>query len=1178
MSTGNYPFPTLNGTNLLDQIIAPKIVWDGSKGYNVQADLGNLDTIYSRNIGSTEIPINQIYSKKIGSTGTKVSNLYVETIGSTGTTGLTGGRVSDIYVDTLHYLNLDPIITGGGTAIGFGNTGPTGPQGATGATGVTGLAGLSGIGVSGTTLSNGNLIFTYTNGSTANVGYIQGPIGPTGTIVKIGPTTTLGPGQKAYVKSIPGDNNSINLSFGIPQGIQGPRGPPGGSGGTGGGESFSGTTGQLLFYGGSDGITSSSLINYNSDLQTLFVPTIDIKGLDLDIPASLANSALRITSDGQSSYLQTFDPAHAPSKLIISGFLGSDILSHFDTQNKMISINKELASITEEFQPTLDVQGQTRITFDQTDSITNTTYTPYYGPTGQTISLGPSEYPYKIYGWGEGGIGPNALAGGEIEFELTVTGSTANVNFLWQGGGTGSSGYNGGNALFINININGNTQQYIAYGGGGGWDPADPTDSTAGQNAGITYAGAGGEEPLGVTGTPQIYTLTSGTTFNSKFNNVILNGITGISGNNGIILPSTTIITFDNPNDIINYGGPVNINSDGTPGGVTGPGAIWQYAQIKPNTTCNIDLHYYDSNNGSTSNNPALLNANINLPYSLLELTGLTGNSSGFYLDAGSSGSTENIILSSSTSVISPGQKGVNGNGLANILPTGINISGSSVNLYGITGFSSQTINWKGTGSITFGSTGYMYFSNSIIKDNSETIQFNQNQPSLFFKFYGSNIISATDIEVSSLNIPSGQTGYISVIGYGGYIYADSGTLNNGGKGLNGGGGGGGLFGGGGGINNIGGNGSSTGINGTTINNSISIYPYTNKYNNTSNSIPYGSSNKPGMLIIENTVSSTVLGSTSSPYQQKPALIINGNLEVCNNNNGPSGTIGSSFIKMPCGNGFNYLNTHGIDDKISLSANCYLGNDDQFYIHNYAGPAAYLGVGSNDGTNSGYVTIHTTQGAPGPTTTPIDASLIQRLSINSTEFNVIGGNIGIPYVNLVSGTLQTWNTIQKDGGGMSEFINYRGLGPGGFGFYSGATFNVDITDSTTLFTIDSSGNVIAEGSVTSKGDVNCQNLNAQGDVTAYSDIRLKENIENIDSALDKVLKMHGVYYTKKNNKERKVGIIAQEVEEVLPEVVYTDEVGMKSVSYGNIVALLIEAIKEQQKMIEELKTNPHLSK
>lgn len=1158
MSTGNYPFPTLNGTNLLDQIIAPKIVWDGSKGYNVQADLGNLDTIYSTNIGSTEIPINQIYSKKIGSTGTKVSNLYVKTIGSTGTTGLTGGRVSDIYVDTLHYLNLDPIITGGGTAIGFGNTGPTGPQGATGATGVTGLAGLSGIGVSGTTLSNGNLIFTYTNGSTANVGYIQGPIGPTGTIVKIGPTTTLGPGQKAYVRSIPGDNNSINLSFGIPQGIQGPRGPPGGSGGTGGGESFSGTTGQLLFYGGSDGITSSSLINYNSDLQTLFVPTIDIKGLDLDRPSSLANSALRITSDGQSSYLQTFDPAHAPSKLIISGFLGSDILSYFDTQNKMISINKELASITEEFQPTLDVQGQTRITFDQIDSITNTKYTPYYGPTGQTITLGPSDYPYKIYGWGEGGIGPNALAGGEIEFELTVTGSTANVNFLWQGGGTGSSGYNGGNALFININ--GNTQQYIAYGGGGGWDPADPTDSTAGQNAGITYAGAGGEEPLGVTGTPQIYTLPSGTTFNSKFNNVILNGITGISGNNGIILPSTTIITFDNPNDIINYGGPVNINSDGTPGGVTGPGAIWQFAQIKPNTTCNIDLHYYDSNNGSTSNNPALLNANINLPYSLLELTGLTGNSSGFYLDAGSSGSTENIILSSSISGISPGQKGVNGNGLANILPTGINISGSSVNLYGITGFSSQTINWKGTGSITFGSTGYMYFSNSIIKDNSETIQFNQNQPSLFFKFYGSNIISATDIEVSSLNIPSGQTGYISVIGYGGYIYADSGTSTNGGKGLNGGGGGGGLFGGGGGINNIGGNGSSTGINGTTINNSISIYPYTNKYNNTSNSIPYGSSNKPGMLIIENTELYVPQdpGTGITAIQQKPALIINGNLEVYNNNNNVLEG-GSSFIKMRCYNGFNYLNTHGNNDVISLSANCYLGNDNKYYIHNGFGPAAYLGVASDDGTNSGYVTIHTAS-APGPTGSPIDGLLIERLHINSDEFNVIGGNIGIPYVNPASGTLQTWNGVQENVG-MSEFINYKGTGGGGFGFYSGVNnFNVGITGSTKLFTIDSSGNVTAEGSVT-----------AVGDVTAYSDIRLKENIENIDSALDKVLKMHGVYYTKKNDQERKVGVIAQEVEEVLPEVVYTDQVGMKSVSYGNIVALLIEAIKEQNENFKDLK-------
>jgi hypothetical protein len=90
------------------------------------------------------------------------------------------------------------------------------------------------------------------------------------------------------------------------------------------------------------------------------------------------------------------------------------------------------------------------------------------------------------------------------------------------------------------------------------------------------------------------------------------------------------------------------------------------------------------------------------------------------------------------------------------------------------------------------------------------------------------------------------------------------------------------------------------------------------------------------------------------------------------------------------------------------------------------------------------------------------------------------------------------------------------------------------------------------------------------DVIASSDIRTKENIVTIDSALSKVLGLHGVYFTRKNEEGRKIGVIAQEVEEVLPEVVYTGEDGMKSVSYGSIVGLLIEAIKEQNEQIKKL--------
>jgi hypothetical protein len=96
-------------------------------------------------------------------------------------------------------------------------------------------------------------------------------------------------------------------------------------------------------------------------------------------------------------------------------------------------------------------------------------------------------------------------------------------------------------------------------------------------------------------------------------------------------------------------------------------------------------------------------------------------------------------------------------------------------------------------------------------------------------------------------------------------------------------------------------------------------------------------------------------------------------------------------------------------------------------------------------------------------------------------------------------------------------------------------------------------------------------LVASGDVTAFSDARVKENVETIPNALDKVKAMRGVGYNKIGADTQSVGVIAQELEEVVPQLVHTDEEGMKSVAYGNITAVLIEAIKEQQVQIEELK-------
>jgi len=104
------------------------------------------------------------------------------------------------------------------------------------------------------------------------------------------------------------------------------------------------------------------------------------------------------------------------------------------------------------------------------------------------------------------------------------------------------------------------------------------------------------------------------------------------------------------------------------------------------------------------------------------------------------------------------------------------------------------------------------------------------------------------------------------------------------------------------------------------------------------------------------------------------------------------------------------------------------------------------------------------------------------------------------------------------------------------------------------------------GNATVTSDVNAANFNTTSDRT------VKESIETLTDALEKVHLMRGVSFNFKKDKKPHIGVIAQEVEEVIPELVHTDQDGLKSVAYGNLVGLLIEAIKEQQTQIDELKS------
>jgi hypothetical protein len=108
--------------------------------------------------------------------------------------------------------------------------------------------------------------------------------------------------------------------------------------------------------------------------------------------------------------------------------------------------------------------------------------------------------------------------------------------------------------------------------------------------------------------------------------------------------------------------------------------------------------------------------------------------------------------------------------------------------------------------------------------------------------------------------------------------------------------------------------------------------------------------------------------------------------------------------------------------------------------------------------------------------------------------------------------------------------------------------------------------VMANGDTTVSND-----LTIGGDVVVSSDLRLKANIVSLGSTLAKLLLIDGKRYTMKKNGKQKIGVLAQDIQKVFPELVTTDDKDMLAVNYQGLVPVLINALKEQQSEIDELK-------
>ncbi len=182
--------------------------------------------------------------------------------------------------------------------------------------------------------------------------------------------------------------------------------------------------------------------------------------------------------------------------------------------------------------------------------------------------------------------------------------------------------------------------------------------------------------------------------------------------------------------------------------------------------------------------------------------------------------------------------------------------------------------------------------------------------------------------------------------------------------------------------------------------------------------------------------------------------------------------------------------------------------------------------------------------------------IVDNITIDGTEIDLSSGTLTIDVADNI--------TLDADGGNINLKDDVTE-----FGSLSNSSSDFVITsavqDKDIIFKGDDGGSAITALTLdmSAAGAATFNN-----EVTAFSDERLKTDIKTIDNALSKVCDMRGVYFNRDG--AARTGVIAQEVQKILPEVVH-DKQEYLSVAYGNMVGILIEAIKELKKEVETLK-------
>ena len=197
----------------------------------------------------------------------------------------------------------------------------------------------------------------------------------------------------------------------------------------------------------------------------------------------------------------------------------------------------------------------------------------------------------------------------------------------------------------------------------------------------------------------------------------------------------------------------------------------------------------------------------------------------------------------------------------------------------------------------------------------------------------------------------------------------------------------------------------------------------------------------------------------------------------------------------------------------------------------------------------------------GAVTFPQAATFTSGLDCNDADITNVG-NISVDSVkgdadSNTAMTFSTDDTVRFTCGGTSQLIISDGA------ILPETNNDIDLGSSSLQFK-----NAYFDGTVTTDVIDNSGAIYS-GSFVYSSDVSLKEDIQTIENPLEKVQQLRGVSYKWKDTGRKDIGLVADEVQEVLPELVV--EKGHKHIDYGHMIGLLVEAMKEQQKEIEELK-------